>query len=134
VKDLESKQVLVTNAFEYGDVFDSNKKILRDVSPNDTSVLRKLLAGRADYAVAYDKVVAHLIQENPKEFAGKFNIVGTVDLPELYTVFSKKFPGSAGYVEHFNRGFETISKSNRLRDIERKWDSLSPPLPVKNPQ
>lgn len=121
VATLEGKRVAVTHNYEYGDAFDSNKKVIREAAPNDLSAFRMLVGGRADYALAYEKVANLLIRENPEAFSGKVVPVGVIEELRLYTVFSKSFPNSARYLELYERGFEIISKNGKLREIERKW-------------
>lgn len=122
VSDLEGKKVLVTHGYEYGDSFDTNRNVIRDESRDDLSVLRKLSARRADYALVFEKTFSNLVKQNAADFQGKFVAVGVVETMQLYTVFSKTFPGSARYMDLFDRGFAIISKNGRLKEIEKQWE------------
>jgi len=122
VADLEGKRVLVTHGYEYGDAFDTNRKVIRDESRDDLSALRKLAVRRADYALVFEKVFADLVKQNRADFQGKFIAVGVIDTMQLYTVFSKTFPDSARYRDLFDRGLAIISKNGRIREIEKQWE------------
>ena len=123
LSDLEGKHVIVTYGYEYGEAFDTNKKIFRDESPTDVSAFRKLLAKRGDYVISYEKVTASLFRDYSQEFNGKIVAVGAVNLKEdVYTVFSKTYPNSVKYVELYNQGFDIISKNRKLNLIDKKWN------------
>jgi len=119
-KSLEGKAVGVTNGYEYGDEFDTNTKIKRDVANQDELGFRKLLANRMPYMVAYEKV-ANAVFTKHKEFEGKFKAVGMTANPALYIAFSKKNPDGAKYVEKFNQGFDLIVKNGKYKAIEAQW-------------
>ncbi|WP_374353303.1 substrate-binding periplasmic protein [Chitinimonas sp.] len=120
-KDLEGKDVAVTNDYEYGDDFDSNTKIKRSVSNQDEQGFRKLLAGRVKYMVAYEKVANAVFEKNKADFAGKFKAVGMTAEPGLFIAFSKTFPNSQQYVNKFNTGLEAIQKNGKYKEVEAKW-------------
>ena len=121
VSVLEGKRVIVTHTYEYGDAFDSNKKVIRESVLSDLNGFRMLVAGRGDYALAYEKVAALLIKEHPSEFSGKIVPVGVIEELRLYTAFSKTFPNSARYMALFEQGFDLISTNGRLKEIEQQW-------------
>jgi polar amino acid transport system substrate-binding protein len=121
VAALEGKNVVVCRDYEYGDAFDSNRKVIRQVAKDDYSGFRMLLAGRGDYVLAYEKVAEILIKEHPDEFAGKIIPVGVIEELRLYTVFSKTFPESARYMALFEQGFDQISKNGKVKEIEIRW-------------
>lgn len=121
VKDLEGKDVAVTNDYEYGDEFDKNTKIKRSVSNQDEQGFRKLIAGRVKYMVAYEKVANYLVEKNKAEFAGKFKAVGVTAEPGLYIAFAKTYPGSQQIVDKFNAGLEAIHKNGKYKAVEDKW-------------
>lgn len=118
---LEGKTVAVTNGFEYGSSFDTNKKIKREVVMKEVSVFRMLAGGRADYALAYEKVANWIIANNDKEFRGKFVAVGKIEEIRCYTGFSKTFPDSERYLKLFNEGFAKIKKDGTYREIEKRY-------------
>ncbi|QDQ26120.1 transporter substrate-binding domain-containing protein [Chitinimonas arctica] len=120
-KDLEGKDVAVTNNYEYGDDFDRNTRIKRSVSNQDEQGFRKLLAKRVQYMVAYEKVANDIFAKNKADFTGKFNVVGTTAEPGLYIAFSKKTPDGAKYLEKFNQGLETIRKNGKYKTIEAAY-------------
>lgn len=119
--DLEGKTVGTTRDYEYGDPFDLNTKIVREVSNRNDQGFRKLLAGRMQYMAAEEKIAKLVFAKYPKEFAGKFKEVGTVDTPGLYIAFTKKSPLGAKYLEKFNQGYAIIVKNHKYRALEAAW-------------
>jgi polar amino acid transport system substrate-binding protein len=122
ISDLAGKRVAVTNGYEYGDVFDSSTQVIRDVSPNDLSSLRKLALGRVDYAMVYDRVGSMLLKQHAGEFVGRIGPASDLEKLPLYIAFSQTFPDSKRFIDLFDRGFDIISQNGRLRDIEKKWE------------
>lgn len=120
--DLVGKRVAVTNGYEYGDAFDSSIEVVRDNSPNDISALRKLALGRVDYALVYSRVYSELLKVHRDEIGGKIVEVGELERLPLYISFSKTFPDSRRYVDLFERGYDAISKSGRLKELEKQWE------------
>jgi polar amino acid transport system substrate-binding protein len=118
---LEGKRVMVTNGFEYGSEFDTNKKVIREVATKEISVFRMLAAKRGDYALAYEKVANHIFRQNAREFEGKFVAVGMVSEIRVYCGFSKTFPDSQRYLDLFNQGFAIIQKNGQYQESERRW-------------
>jgi len=121
VKSLEGKRVAVTNNYEYGEAFDTDSQILRDVSNQDVQGFRKLAAGRVEYMVAYSKVADYLVGRYKAEFLGKFKVVGTTGAPGLYVAFSRAYPGAGQIVDKFNAGLDMIRKDGRYEGIEARW-------------
>lgn len=120
-KDLEGRTVGVTNGYEYGEDFDRNQKIVRSVSNQDQLSFRKLLAGRVQYVVAYDKVTDAIVNENQGEFRNRFKAVGVAAEPDLYIAFSKRHADAPKYIEKFNQGLEEIIKNGKYKQIENAW-------------
>lgn len=118
---LKDKIVAVTHGFEYGSAFDNNKTIRRETVLKESSVFKMLAAGRADYALAYEKVANWIFAQHAGEFQGKFVAVGKIDEVRCYTAFSKTFPNSARYLAKFNEGFAKIVKDGTYREIEKRY-------------
>ncbi|WP_051318654.1 substrate-binding periplasmic protein [Chitinimonas koreensis] len=121
VKDLEGRNVAVTNGYEYGEAFDTNPKIQRSLGNQDVLGFRKLAAGRVEYAVAYEKVANSIFEKHPTEFAGKFKAVGITAEPELYIAFTKATPAGAAVAAKFGQGLEAIMKDGKYKEIESRW-------------
>jgi len=121
VKSLEGRVVGVTNNYEYGEAFDTDRQIIRDVSNQDVQGFRKLLLGRVEYMVAYAKVANYLFESYKSEFQGRFKVVGTTGEPGLYLAFSRQYPSAERFVGLFNEGLETIHKDGRYAALEAKW-------------
>lgn len=120
-KLLEGKSVGVTNGYTYGNEFDSNKAIKKDPGVDDKTILKKLAAGRTQYAVIYDQVAKSLIAENKADLDGKLKQVGQVSEDKLYISFSKTNKDGAKFAALFDKGIETIKKNGEYKKIEEKW-------------
>lgn len=120
-KSMEGKQVAVTQDYEYGEAFDSNSKINRVVSKHDIQGFRLVMSGKAQYAVAYEKVANHLFQQHKGELAGKFKAVGSTADVGLFIAVGKTYPNAAKLVASFNEGFEGITKDGKYKSIETAW-------------
>ncbi|MBJ7313537.1 substrate-binding periplasmic protein [Rugamonas sp. CCM 8940] len=120
-RDFEGKTVGVTRDYEYGDVFDLNEKIVREVGTKNEQGFRKLLAGRMQYMAAEERIAKALFARYPAQFCGKFKEVGTVDTPGLYIAFSKFDPAAAGFLHKFNEGYALLHKNGRYKELETRW-------------
>jgi polar amino acid transport system substrate-binding protein len=120
-RDLEGHTVGVQRDYEYGEEFDVNTRIRRRVVDKNEQGFRMLLADRIEYMAAEERIANALFRSKPKEFAGRFTLVGTVDTPDLYIAFSRLAPGSAALLAAFNEGYARLRNSPRYREIERQW-------------
>lgn len=120
-RDLENHRVAVTNGYTYGDDFDLDRAIGKDVSMRDLDGLRKLIAGRVDYAVVFEKVANYLAERYPVELAGRIKPVGEVRTMELFVSFGKRHPDAQRAVELLDRGLETIRRDGSYSRIEAAW-------------
>ena len=118
---LEGKTVGVTRDYEYGDEFDLNGKIKREVSARNDQGFRKLLAGRMQYMAAEARIAKLVIASHAKEFDGKFRLVGTVATPGLYIAFTKASPEGAKYAQKFDAGYTLLLHGGRYKALEEKW-------------
>ncbi len=118
---LEGKTVGVTRGYQYGDEFDLNAKVRREVSNRNDQGFRKLLAGRMQYMAAEEKSAKMVFARYPAEFGGKFRDVGMVATPGLYLAFTQKSPDGANYLEKFNSGYAIIIKRGRYKALETAW-------------
>ncbi len=130
-RDFEGKTVGVTRDYEYGDEFDLNAKILREVGARNEQGFRKLLAGRMQYMAAEERIARALFVRYPAKFCGKFREVGTVDTPGLYIAFSKSDPAAAGYLRRFNEGYALLHKGGRYKELMARWFAAPSPAPCQ---
>jgi polar amino acid transport system substrate-binding protein len=119
--DLKNQHVAVTNGYTYGEPFQSDASVDKDVVKNDLAILRVVAMKRVPYGVIYDKVMAHLLAEHGAELAGKVKIVGLLFQPDLYVSFSKKRPEATAAMAALDRGLKIIRKNGTYRDIEQYW-------------
>jgi polar amino acid transport system substrate-binding protein len=120
VSDLTGKSVAVTNGYDYGEAFDSDKTIKRDSGLMDINGLRKLAQGKVDYAVIYDRNAQYLLKENV-DIADKIKVVGTLIEPNLYLSFSKDYPNIKQIIKQFDTGIDIIRANGDYAKILEKW-------------
>lgn len=122
VKDVEGKTVGITNGYEYGTAFDTNKNIKKDAAVDDKTMMRKLAAGRTQYGAIYEKVAKVVISENKGDLEGKVKQVGVITSDNLFVAFSKSHKDGAKYRDLLDKGLEKIRASGEYKKIEEKWD------------
>ncbi|HEY9104696.1 substrate-binding periplasmic protein [Chitinimonas sp.] len=132
-RDLAGRQVAVTHGYEYGPEFDDDNRMLRVYTPRDENNFRMLIANRVQYTVAMAANTRALVQRHPEEFAGKFKIVGQVAPAGVYTVFSRRHPAAAGYMQRFDEGMAQIRKNGRYQAIEEEWTRRLGGRPITSP-
>ena len=117
---LLGKRVGVTNGYDYGATFDNNSRMVRDVAMSDLASLRKLVAGRVDYALVYDRVARHIADLHP-ELAPFFVQRGVLVEPLLYLSFKRKGNVLGPLITKFDQGLANIRKSGDYARIEARW-------------
>ena len=66
-----------------------NQKIQKDISQSDTLALKKLVKGRIDYALVYEKCADFIIGQNKSDLEGKVKVGGVGKNDKFYISFSK---------------------------------------------
>ncbi len=119
--DLAGKKLGLTQGYEYGDVIDQDKSLRKEYSKTDTILIRKLLAGRLDVIVLYERVAAYLF---PKLRVGsKLRAVGIAASTDIYVCFSKKHRDGKKYCDVFSRGLRKIRQNGTYEKIMLVWDA-----------
>ena len=118
--DLLGRRIGVTNGYDYGEAFDNDTRMVRDVAPSDLISLRKLVAGRVDYVLVYDRVAQEIARVHPQLGQG-FIQRGVLVEPLLYLSFTKRQPGMKTLIARFDAGLEKIHKSGEYARIEARW-------------
>jgi polar amino acid transport system substrate-binding protein len=118
--DLRGKLIAVTDGYDYGAQFDGDKTMRRDMGDSDLFALRKLAAGRVDYALVYDRIVSSTLREHP-ELDGQFKSVGTLIEPDIYISFARRFPDVKSAIALFDAGMEKIRASGEYDQITQRW-------------
>lgn len=118
--DLVGRRIGVTNGYDYGEAFDNDSRMVRDPAVSDLVTLRKLVAGRVDYALVYDRVASHIADLYP-ELAPLFVQRGVLVEPLLYLSFRRKGDDLTTLIARFDRGLEQIRKSGEYARIEARW-------------
>lgn len=119
-EDLVGQRVGVTNGYDYGQAFDNDRRMVRDVAASDLASLRKLVAGRVDYALVYDQVANRIADLHP-ELAQQFVQRGVLVEPLLYLSFKRKGDDLARLITKFDQGLAAIRKSGEYARIESRW-------------
>jgi polar amino acid transport system substrate-binding protein len=119
-KDLYGARVGVTNGYDYGQAFDNDPAMKRDVAPSDLASLRKLAAGRIDYALVFDRVAESIFRKNP-DLAAAIQQRGVLVEPSLYISFARNMPGIEATIAKFDAGLDKIRKSGEYARIEARW-------------
>ena len=119
-RQLAGHSVGLTNGYTYGDDVERNPAIRRDMAPNDLLTLRKLLAGRTEFALVYTRVADWLQLQNP-DLRGGFRQVGTLLEDGLYLSFSKAHSEAPDAVRQLNRGLAKIRANGTYARIEADW-------------
>jgi len=117
---LHGKRIAVTNGYEYGQPFDDDKTMLRDIGDSDLFALKKLASGRVDYALVYDRIVAAALEEHP-ELKGTFKSVGTLIEPDIYISFAPHLVGVDDAIRQFDAGMAKIKANGELQKIYTRW-------------
>lgn len=117
---LRGKRVGVTHGYDYGEAFDSDSTMLRDVAPSDVSSFRKLLAARVDYVLVFDRVANAIAKAHP-ELGKGFSLQGVLVEPNLYISFSRTYPGIERIVMQFDQGLAKVRSSGEYARIDARW-------------
>lgn len=120
LEDLRGKRVGTTHGYDYGAAFDDDRTMLRDVAPSDISSLRKLVAGRVDYALVFDRVANEIGRANP-ELGQGFVRRGVLSEQSMYLSFSRDFPGVDRLIALFDQGLAKVRSSGEYVRIESRW-------------
>ena len=119
-KQLVGHSVGLTNGYTYGDAVEKNDAIRKDMASNDLLTLRKLIAGRVEFALVYTRVADWLQQQSP-ELRGGFRQAGVLLEDGLYLSFSKSRRESAEAIRQLNRGLAQIRANGTYARIEGDW-------------
>jgi polar amino acid transport system substrate-binding protein len=117
---LRGKRIGTTHGYDYGAAFDNDRSMLRDEAPSDLSSLRKLVAGRVDYVLVFDRVANAIAKMHP-ELGQAYSLQGVLVEPQLYISFSPKYPDIDRIVALFDQGMSKIRKSGEYARIEAQW-------------
>jgi polar amino acid transport system substrate-binding protein len=118
--ELRGKRIGVTNGYDYGAAFDKDPAMVRDSAASDLISLRKLAAGRVDYALVYDRVANDLMAKNAG-LASQVRARGILTETDLYISFSKRYPDAQALVDKFDIGLDKIRKNGEYARIEARW-------------
>ena len=121
VQDLNGKRVGLTNGYTYSDAIDQNPQVNKDWSLRDIDSLRKLAAGRVDYALVFEQVAAWLLAQDETDLRQRVTAQGEVKTMELFLSFSKTYPDAPHWVKVFETGLQRIHQNGRYQQLEQQW-------------
>ena len=119
-QQLAGHSVGLTNGYTYGDTIEKNPAIRKDMAPNDFLTLRKLVAGRTEFALVYTRVADWLLLQYP-ELRGGFRQAGVLLEDGLYLSFSRTRSDAPEAVRQLNRGLAQIRANGTYARIEADW-------------
>ena len=103
-QQLAGHSVGLTNGYTYGDTIEKNPAIRKDMAPNDFLTLRKLVAGRTEFALVYTRVADWLLLQYP-ELRGGFRQAGVLLEDGLYLQLRGTRSDAPEAVRQLNRGW-----------------------------
>ncbi|MDD5129426.1 MAG: transporter substrate-binding domain-containing protein [Candidatus Omnitrophica bacterium] len=119
IADVAGKKIGLTQGYGYGDAIDLDTLMVKEYSKADMIIIKKLLSGRLDFVILFDKIADYLI---PKMgIQGKIKPVGKAAHVNLYVVFSKMHPEGKKWRDMFNRGLHKIKEDGTYQDIIDGW-------------
>lgn len=122
VVSLEGHVVGVTNGYYYGQTIEGNQRIRKDVAPSDIANLRKLAAGRIDYAILDPFQYSYIVHGNPDLFSrNKFYQVGIVGKVAMYPFFSRVNPEGRFAAAVYEKGMADVKRFGECQKIEKHW-------------
>ena len=120
LEDLHGKSIGVTNGYEYGAPFDGDATMKRDIGDSDLFAMRKLAAGRVDYALIYTRIASAAMRDHA-DLRGKIKSVGVLIEPEIYLSFGPEYVKVSHYIALFDAGMARILKNGEYARIEARW-------------
>lgn len=123
VAALAGKRVGLTNGYTYGSEVEQDRRMLKDKAVSDLASLRKLVAGRLDYALVYTRVADQLQHLYSQEFSGRLYRVGTVIENPLYVSFSRRNLRSESAMLQLDRGLQRLHQNGQYQQILQQWQS-----------
>jgi hypothetical protein len=125
-ENLQPKTIVGTViGYEYPASFERLKQqgvITVEESPSEEINLKKLAAGRIDFAVLnYNEMKSPAMLIKRAGVTGQVKTTFLAGTMNSYIAFSTKHPQGRWAQDQFNKGFATISKNGTLRRIRQTW-------------
>ncbi|XZG70712.1 substrate-binding periplasmic protein [Chitinibacteraceae bacterium HSL-7] len=120
VADLREQRVGATRGYTYPPEILNDAAIVKDVSPSDEVQLKKLLAGRIDYALINTTPARLMLKAHP-EWAGRIHDVGLVNEAKFYVGFSRRHPDGARMAQALERGLLAIHANGSYARLKRAF-------------
>ena len=115
IKDLESLTVGVVREYSYGELFDNDKKIERDESPNLKTMIIKLKNGRFNVGLSDELSALAMFKELGISNIHKTDLVFSSD-PQ-YIGFSKKSANGKIGLEKMGNALKIMKKNGEIQEL-----------------
>ena len=112
---VNGEKVGVVFDYGYGEFFSNNERVTKIKVRSDLLNLRKLVKGRIDTTILYDKTAQKLIKENG--LTGKILKAFDSETAEIYVAFSKLFPKAQYYADKLDQGLAIIKANGTYKKI-----------------
>lgn len=121
VDDLAGRRVALTRDYTYPSSLMNQPGLVKDYAGSDEQQLRKLLAGRVDFAVINVHPARRLLFGNP-DFLGQLHEVGQVNVAQFYVGFAPQNPASRRYAELLDKGLATLRANGQYALMQRQLE------------
>lgn len=111
LNDVKGKTVGIVRGYTFTPEFDQSPAIKKDQSDNLPAALRKLLAGRVDFVLDDQRVIAYELKKMGGQAGDAEALTPPLQVSKLFVLISKKAAGSDKKLGDFNRGLDIIKKN-----------------------
>lgn len=120
--DLKGEPVGIVNGYRYAEEFMGHPGLVREAAGSDLQNLKKLVAGRLEYVVLYERVADWLIGRYGEELGLDLRPVLKVGELALYVSFSHNHPNARQAMNKLDEGLRAIKENGTYEDIMDRWE------------
>ncbi|WP_028453919.1 substrate-binding periplasmic protein [Chitinilyticum litopenaei] len=117
--DLAGRRVALTRDYTYPSSLLNQPGLVKDYARTDEQQLRKLLAGRVDFAII-NAHPARLLLFSNRDFLTQVHEVGQVNVAQFYVGFAPQHPSSRRYAELLDKGLATLRANGQYAAMQRQ--------------
>lgn len=122
LSDLKGEPIGIVNGYRYAEEFMSEPGLIREAAGSDLQNLKKLVAGRLQYVVLYERVADWLMGRYGEELGLELRPVLKVGELALYVSFSKHHPAAPQALNKLDEGLRAIKQSGEYQEIMHRWE------------
>jgi len=115
--DLEGLNVGAVRGNLYGDSFDKNARIEKDLATDGNMLMNKLVAGRYDLIIAAEEVGSYYIKKYPQSNLRMMPV--EISSASYYIAFAK----TSKLFSKFNESMKILEKNGELKKIRTRYKS-----------